>query len=96
MMTVAATMVIVRDRRLHGPGLGVVGLGSFIRFRSSIKDPRDVVLISWPSGPEWLRTRRGAVAATGVGAVWLLLVVLDRTSLPEAAPVPAWEKRRRP
>jgi hypothetical protein len=93
MMTVAATMVIVVIGDSTARAFGVVGLGSFIRFRSSIKDPRDVVLFFLAIGTG-MACGLGAVpvAATGVGAVWLLLVVLDRTSLPEAAPVPAWEE----
>jgi hypothetical protein len=40
-MTVAAAMVVVVIGDSMARAFGVVGLGSFIRFRSSIKDPRD-------------------------------------------------------
>ena len=43
-MTVAAAMVVVVIGDSMARAFGVVGLGSFIRFRSSIKDPRDVTL----------------------------------------------------
>jgi hypothetical protein len=41
-MTVASAMVVVIEDSL-ARAFGVVGPGSFIRFRSAIKDPRDVV-----------------------------------------------------
>src|SRR5262245_49007611 len=44
LMTVAASFVIVVIGDSLARAFGIVGLGSFIRFRSSIKDPSDVVL----------------------------------------------------
>jgi hypothetical protein len=68
---------------------GVVGLGSFIRFRSSIKDPRDVVMFFLAIGTG-MACGLGAVpvASVGVGVVWALLVALDRLDVPDAAPEP--------
>jgi len=93
MMTVASTMVIVVIGDSMARAFGVVGLGSFIRFRSSIKDPRDVVLFFLAIGTG-MACGLGAVpvAATGVAAVWLLLVVLDHNTAPEPLPTPAWDE----
>ena len=88
-MTVAAAMVVVVIGDSMARAFGVVGLGSFIRFRSSIKDPRDVVLFFLAIGTG-MACGLGAVpvAAVGVGVVWVLLVVLDRFDVPEPAPAP--------
>ena len=88
-MTVAAAMVVVVIGDSMARAFGVVGLGSFIRFRSSIKDPRDVVLFFLAIGTG-MACGLGAVpvAAVGVGVVWTLLVVLDRVDVPEPAPAP--------
>jgi hypothetical protein len=88
-MTVAAAMVVVVIGDSMARAFGVVGLGSFIRFRSSIKDPRDVVLFFLAIGTG-MACGLGAVpvAAAGVGVVWTLLVVLDRFDVPEPAPAP--------
>lgn len=88
-MTVAAAMVVVVIGDSMARAFGVVGLGSFIRFRSSIKDPRDVVLFFLSIGTG-MACGLGAVpvAAVGVGVVWALLVILDRFDVPEPAPAP--------
>ena len=88
-MTVAAAMVVVVIGDSMARACGVVGLGSFIRFRSSIKDPRDVVLFFLSIGTG-MACGLGAVpvAAVGVGVVWALLVLLDRFDVPEPAPAP--------
>ncbi len=86
-MTVAAAMVVVVIGDSLARAFGVVGLGSFIRFRSAIKDPRDVVLFFLAIGTG-MACGLGAVpvAAVGVLVVWGLLVALDR-----GAPGPAEE-----
>ena len=92
-MTIAAAMVVLIIGESMARAFGVVGLGSFIRFRSSIKDPRDVVLFFLSIGTG-MACGQGAVmiAAVGVATVWALLVALDWTWKPEpAAPNPAWE-----
>ena len=93
-MTVAAAMVVVVIGDSMARAFGVVGLGSFIRFRSSIKDPRDVTLFFLSIGTG-MACGLGAVpvAAVGVATVWALLVALDWNWKPEpaAAPNPAWE-----
>jgi uncharacterized membrane protein YhiD involved in acid resistance len=83
-------MVVVVIGDSMARAFGVVGLGSFIRFRSSIKDPRDVTLFFLAIGTG-MACGLGAVfvAAAGVGVVWALLVVLDRFEAPEPATEPA-------
>jgi hypothetical protein len=90
-MTVASSMLMFIIGESTARAFGVVGLGSFIRFRSSIKDPRDVVQFFLAIGTGMacghgdLRT-----AAIGVATVWALLVVLDWSWKP--APNPAWDE----
>jgi hypothetical protein len=102
-MTVAAAMVVVVIGDSMARAFGVVGLGSFIRFRSSIKDPRDVTLFFLAIGTG-MACGLGAVPVAGVGVavVWALLVALDWNWKPSSAeapegkaspsPNPAWEK----
>jgi hypothetical protein len=99
-MTVAAAMVVVVIGDSMARAFGVVGLGSFIRFRSSIKDPRDVVLFFLAIGTG-MACGLGVirVAAVGVATVWALLVALDwnwkpppAEALAEAGADPAWEE----
>lgn len=89
LMTVAAAMVVVVIGDSMARAFGVVGLGSFIRFRSAIKDPRDVVLFFLAIGTG-MACGLGAVpvAAVGVTIVWATVVLLDRVSPPEASPAP--------
>lgn len=77
-MTVASAMVVTVIGDSMARAFGVVGLGSFIRFRSSIKDPRDVVLFFVAIGTG-MACGLGTVltAAIGVVVLWLILVVLD-------------------
>lgn len=88
-MTVAAAMVVVVIGDSMARAFGVVGLGSFIRFRSSIKDPRDVVLFFLAIGTG-MACGLGAVpvAACGVAVVWGLFLGLDRLESPEPVPDP--------
>jgi len=79
LMTVAASMVVIVIGDSLARAFGVVGLGSFIRFRSAIKDPRDVVFFFLAIGTG-MACGLGAVpvAAVGVGVVWGIVVFLDR------------------
>ncbi|HYF00553.1 MAG TPA: DUF4956 domain-containing protein, partial [Planctomycetota bacterium] len=69
---------------------GVVGLGSFIRFRSALKDPRDVTLFFVSIGTG-MACGLGAVpiAAVSLAVLWAILVVLDLVDRPQPAPSPA-------
>jgi hypothetical protein len=85
-MTVAAAMMVTVIGDSLARAFGVVGLGSFIRFRSSIKDPRDVTLFFVAIGTG-MACGLGAVptAAISVLVLWFILVALDRVG---AAPAP--------
>jgi len=89
-MTVAAAMVVAVIGDSLARAFGVVGLGSFIRFRSALKDPRDVVLFFVSIGTG-MACGLGAVpiAAVGVGVLWSILVVLDLLERPSRAASPA-------
>jgi uncharacterized protein DUF4956 len=86
-MTVAAAMVVVVIGDSLARAFGVVGLGSFIRFRSAIKDPRDVVLFFLAIGTG-MACGLGSVPVAGAGVlvIWSILVVLERAR-PAEAPV---------
>jgi len=99
-MTVASSMLMFIIGESTARAFGVVGLGSFIRFRSSIKDPRDVVQFFLSIGTG-MACGHGdiPIATVGVATVWALLVVLDWSWKPSAAeapegkpaPNPAWD-----
>ena len=91
-MTVASAMLMFVIGESTARAFGVVGLGSFIRFRSSIKDPRDVVLFFLSIGTG-MACGHGAlkIAAVGVATVWALLVALDWNWKPPSPPNPAWD-----
>lgn len=78
LMTVAAGMVVVVIGDSLARAFGVVGLGSFIRFRSTVKDPRDVVFFFLAIGTG-MACGLGAVpvAAVGVLVVWGIVVLLE-------------------
>src|SRR6185295_19015527 len=77
-MTVASCMLMVIIGESTARAFGIVGLGSFVRFRSSIKDPRDVVLFFLAIGTG-MACGHGqmTVAAVGVASVWAILIVLE-------------------
>lgn len=95
LMTVASAMVVLVIGDSLARAFGVVGLGSFIRFRSSIKDPRDVVLFFLAIGTG-MACGLGAVpiASVGVAVVWAVLVLLDRTARDVEGGAPADEVPR--
>ena len=86
LMTVAAAMMVSVIGDSLARAFGVVGLGSFIRFRSSIKDPRDVALFFIAIGTG-MACGLGAVptAAISVSVLWFILVALDRANGAEPA-----------
>jgi hypothetical protein len=88
-MTVASAMVVVVIGDSLARAFGVVGLGSFIRFRSAIKDPRDVVSFFLAIGTG-MACGLGSVpvAAAGVLVVWVIVVVLERKKPVEAPGAP--------
>jgi hypothetical protein len=90
LMTLAATLVISIIGDSLARAFGVVGLGSFIRFRASIKDPSDVVLFFIAIGMG-MACGLGMVlhAAIGLGVLSVVLVARDRMPAPVKAPKPA-------
>jgi hypothetical protein len=80
LMTIAASLVIVIIGDSLARAFGVVGLGSFVRFRASIKDPADVVLFFAAIGIG-MACGLGLVphAIAGVGVLSLVLVFRDRS-----------------
>lgn len=79
LMTVASmfAMVVIGDSLARA--FGVVGLGSFVRFRTAIKEPSDAVLFFAAIGLG-MACALGALtsAAVGVAVLSLLLVPRDR------------------
>ncbi len=92
LMTLASSLAIVIIGDSLARAFGIVGLGSFVRFRSSIKDPTDVVLF-FAAIAVGMACGLGAAVHAAVGVVALSLVLILRDCLPraerEAAPVKA-------
>lgn len=79
LMTVAAALVIVIIGDSLARAFGIVGLGSFVRFRSAIKDPSEVVLFFVAIGVGMACGLGMAhYAAAGVLLVSLVAVLRDR------------------
>jgi hypothetical protein len=89
LMTLAATLVITIIGDSLARAFGVVGLGSFIRFRASIKDPADVVLFFIAIGLG-MACGLGMVlhAAVGLAALSVVLVPRDRIPAPPGKQAP--------
>lgn len=88
MMTLAATLVIMVIGDSLARAFGVVGLGSFVRFRTSLKDPRDAVLFFVAIGIGMAcGLGQVVIAALGVATMSLALVALERSGAkaPDAA-----------
>lgn len=79
LMTLASTLAMVLIGDSLARAFGVVGLGSFVRFRTAIKDPGDAVLFFVAIGVG-MACALGVVghAALGVAAISVLLVFRDR------------------
>lgn len=94
MMTLAATLVVMVIGDSLARAFGVVGLGSFVRFRTALKDPRDAVLFFVAIGVGMAcGLGQVVIAALGVGTMSLALVPLERSAAsreipaePDAAP----------
>jgi len=83
LMTLASALVIVVIGDSLARAFGVVGLGSFVRFRTSIKDPGDVVLFFLSIGVG-MACGLGAVhfAAVGLAVITPVLLLRDRSPIP--------------
>jgi hypothetical protein len=84
MMTLAATLVVMVIGDSLARAFGVVGLGSFVRFRTSLKDPRDAVLFFVAIGVGMAcGLGQVVIAALGVATMSLALVPLERSGRPD-------------
>jgi hypothetical protein len=81
LMTLASCLVMTVIGDSIARAFGVVGLGSFIRFRSSIKDPSDVVLYFVAIGMG-LACGLGLVAHAALGLAFLSAVLVARDLAP--------------
>lgn len=108
LLTAAASLVVLVIGDSLARAFGVVGLGSFIRFRTAIKDPSDMVVFFVAIGIG-MACGLGAVplAVMGTCVFSLVLVVRDRAArewkdntkagpeaMPSPPPVPAHEEVR--
>lgn len=85
LMTLAACLVMTIIGDSIARAFGVVGLGSFIRFRSSIKDPSDVALYFVAIGMG-LACGLGMAVHAAVGLAFLSVVLVARDRSPSADP----------
>lgn len=94
MMTLAATLVVMVIGDSLARAFGVVGLGSFVRFRTALKDPRDSVLFFVAIGVGMAcGLGQVIIAALGVGTMSLALIPLERAARPEEPPAPVVPKQ---
>ena len=82
LMALAASLVIVIIGDSLARAFGIVGLGSFIRFRASIKDPSDVVLFFSAIGVG-MACGLGLIPHAAVGTAVLSGVLVLRDRAPE-------------
>lgn len=96
LLCVAAALVIVVIGDSVAKAFGLVGLGSFVRFRSGLKDPRDAAVLFLVIGLG-MACGHGALGVAFVGAVFaaLLLAVLDLFNVPDL-PAPGAEDAAAP
>jgi hypothetical protein len=87
LLCVAAALIIVVIGDSVAKAFGLVGLGSFVRFRSGLKDPRDAAVLFLVIGLG-MACGHGALAVAFVGATLaaLLLAVLDLFNVPDLPP----------
>jgi hypothetical protein len=89
LLCVAAAIVIVVIGDSVAKAFGLVGLGSFVRFRSGLKDPRDAAVLFLVIGLG-MACGHGAlgVAFSGAAFAALLLAALDLFNVPDLPPKP--------
>jgi hypothetical protein len=97
LLCAAAAVVTVVIGDSLAKAFGLVGLGSFVRFRSGLKDPREAAVLFLVIGLG-MACGHGAVGVAIAGALLggTLLAVLDLFGVPDAAaqdPDPAAEAR---
>jgi hypothetical protein len=87
LLCVAAAIITVVIGNSVAKAFGLVGLGSFVRFRSGLKDPRDAAVLFLVIGLG-MACGHGTlgVAAAGAGFAALLLAALDLFNVPDVPP----------
>ncbi len=87
LLCVAAAIVIVVIGDSVAKAFGLVGLGSFVRFRSGLKDPRDAAVLFLVIGLG-MACGHGAlgVAFSGAAFAAVLLAALDLFNVPDLPP----------
>lgn len=92
LLCVAAAIITVVIGDSVAKAFGLVGLGSFVRFRSGLKDPRDAAVLFLVIGLG-MACGHGALGVAIAGAIFasLLLAVLDLFNVPDLPPQPEGE-----
>jgi hypothetical protein len=87
LLCVAAAIIIVVIGDSVAKAFGLVGLGSFVRFRSGLKDPRDAAVLFLVIGLG-MACGHGSLGVAFAGATFaaLLLAVLDLFNVPDVPP----------
>ncbi len=87
LLCVAAAIIIVVIGDSVAKAFGLVGLGSFVRFRSGLKDPRDAAVLFLVIGLG-MACGHGSLGVAFAGTIFaaLLLAVLDLFNVPDVAP----------
>lgn len=94
LLCVAATIITIVIGNSLAKAFGLVGLGSFVRFRSGLKDPRDAAVLFLVIGLG-MACGHGSLplAFTGAAFASVLLAGLDLFKVPDLPPTPDVEAR---
>lgn len=89
LLCVAATIITIVIGNSLAKAFGLVGLGSFVRFRSGLKDPRDAAVLFLVIGLG-MACGHGSLplAFTGAAFASALLAGLDLFKVPDLQPAP--------
>lgn len=96
LLCVAAAIITVVIGDSVAKAFGLVGLGSFVRFRSGLKDPRDAAVLFLVIGLG-MACGHGSLGVAFAGATFaaLLLAALDLFNVPDVPPKPEAESAAR-
>ncbi|WP_332842515.1 DUF4956 domain-containing protein [Anaeromyxobacter terrae] len=94
LLCVAATIITIVIGNSLAKAFGLVGLGSFVRFRSGLKDPRDAAVLFLVIGLG-MACGHGSLplAFSGAAFACVLLAGLDLFKVPDAPAAPEAEAR---
>ncbi len=95
LLCVAATIITIVIGNSLAKAFGLVGLGSFVRFRSGLKDPRDAAVLFLVIGLG-MACGHGSLplAFSGAAFACVLLAGLDLFKVPDAPAAPEADARR--